>query len=103
MIVDKALVDAIRKRAYGFYYSEENIEYELTGGGKFLLCKNKKRVYFSSGFLTARLKKVFSKSARISVKVVKFFKKFGNEEQGFSKAQKTADRLVGKTLFRQKP
>ena len=67
MKIDKNLVEAIRKRAYGFYYSEENVEYELTGGGKFLLCKNKKRAYFGAGFLKIKIKKVFSKSARFSV------------------------------------
>ena len=71
MQLDKRMLEAITRRAYGFYYDEENVEYESKNSGKYLLCKNKNRVYFGSGYLKIKIKKLFSASARIEFRVVK--------------------------------
>ena len=43
--------DLIKKRAQGYYASEEVIEYERGRKNKFLFCKKRNRLYFADGFL----------------------------------------------------
>ena len=91
MIYDKKLIEAIRRRAYGFYYDEENVEYESKGGGRYLLCKKQNRVYVGSGFVKVKIKKMFSASVRVVFKKLKsFVAPSGKTRQVFALKNKNA-------------
>lgn len=53
MVLEK-LDDVIMKKAFGFSYTEENLEYERATSKEFLFCKAFGRLYLKRGYIKAR-------------------------------------------------
>lgn len=72
------IVEAIEKRAVGFFYEEESLEFESFGGNsKFLFCKKKSRLYMKKGFLKVHPRKIFASSSSLSLPLLKRVSGFG--------------------------
>lgn len=60
--------EVVMKKALGFSYTEENLEYEREVRKEFLYCEQEGRLYFGAGFIMA---KTISKGIEIDEKLKK--------------------------------
>lgn len=52
------LLDLLEKKAYGFSYTEETVEYETRMPKPNLLCEKHKRLYRGAGFVSVKINKL---------------------------------------------
>lgn len=70
MIDNPKLYETLKKKAYGFTYTEETMEYELLRSKPIIYCEKYGRIYFKNGYL--KVKKVNGGVSLIASKDVKF-------------------------------
>lgn len=68
------VLDAIKKRAFGFSYDEEVLEFEQSRGNSALVCERRGRIYFKNGFVKVLIQKGENGEIK-GVKIPKNYKK----------------------------
>ena len=48
------LISTLKKKAFGFGYTEESLEYETKKPKKYVFCEKRNRIYFENGFIKVR-------------------------------------------------
>ena len=62
MELNEKVMETLKKKAFGFSYSEEVLEFEEVSPQKPLFCEKRKRIYLGRGYL-----KVFRKNKGLEV------------------------------------
>lgn len=70
MIDNLKLYETLKKKAYGFTYTEETMEYELLRSKPIIYCEKHNRIYFKNGYL--KVKKANAGLEIVSPKDIKF-------------------------------
>ena len=68
--MNEKLFETLKKKAYGFSYTEETMEYELIKSKPIIYCEKRNRIYLKNGYL--KVKKVSGGVEHIALKNIKF-------------------------------
>ena len=52
--MEDLLFETLKKKAYGFTYTEETMEYELLRSKPIIYCEKHSRIYFKNGYLKVK-------------------------------------------------
>ena len=82
MKFDDELDDVLRKKALGFSYSEETLEYETARPKSWVFCERRGRLYSKKGYIKA--KKIEQNGEIVGAEPIKL-SKFSHNEKIFSR------------------
>ena len=91
--LDENLLEAIKKRAYGFAYEEANYDYNIDSSDENIFCKKRNKLYTELGYLKVKPLKIFGESVKCEFFIVKNFFKNKKALKAFFAKKSTAKKF----------